>query len=247
MTVKGKGAASLKEIGDKATFTINLKNNGKTDISYNFNDFGGAYTKAVDEDKNVYDKHISGSTLKADAEEFDLKAGESKDVTVTLTLPNGFHKSQWAEGFVGFKSNTSDSPDLSMAFLGFYGNWDSAQKIFDGIGNSGKSIYPDESAYVSDHGNFLMSEDGAALGLVWDSEFSDTGSTPLGRYWYDANYVAISPNGMVLRTMLLLTFRLIVMLRNLRLLLLMRTARRYVIWVLHLMHPKTTFLVMGST
>ncbi|KRN21088.1 S8 family serine peptidase [Lacticaseibacillus camelliae] len=195
MTVKGKGAASLKEIGDKATFTINLKNNGKTDISYNFNDFGGAYTKAVDEDKNVYDKHISGSTLKADAEEFDLKAGESKDVTVTLTLPNGFHKSQWAEGFVGFKSNTSDSPDLSMAFLGFYGNWDSAQKIFDGIGNSGKSIYPDESAYVSDHGNFLMSEDGAALGLVWDSEFSDTGSTPLGRYWYDANYVAISPNG----------------------------------------------------
>lgn len=121
MTVKGKGAASLKEIGDKATFTINLKNNGKTDISYNFNDFGGAYTKAVDEDKNVYDKHISGSTLKADAEEFDLKAGESKDVTVTLTLPNGFHKSQWAEGFVGFKSNTSDSQISQWRSLGSTG------------------------------------------------------------------------------------------------------------------------------
>ncbi|MFD1400109.1 S8 family serine peptidase [Lacticaseibacillus suilingensis] len=195
MTVKGKGAASLKEIDNKATFTIKLKNNGQSDVAYNFNDFGGVYTKATDDDKNIYDKHVAGSTLTADQDEFVLQAGDTKEIKVTLTLPTGFHKSQWAEGFVGFKSNTAGSPDLSMAFLGFYGNWDSAQKIFDGIQNTRKSIYPLETAYTMEHGNMLLDNNKSILGWVWDSAIDEKSSSLEGNSWYDPNYVAISPNG----------------------------------------------------
>ena len=58
----------------------------------------------------------------------DVKPGADFDASVAQTTPNG----TFLDGFVRFTSKTASQPDLTVPYLGFYGNWGKAP-IFDAL------------------------------------------------------------------------------------------------------------------
>ena len=66
-----------------------------------------------------------------------VKANETADITVTLTLSdadrayieNSFENGMYVEGFLKLVSTTDNQCDLSIPFLGFYGDWDDAPML----------------------------------------------------------------------------------------------------------------------
>ena len=58
----------------------------------------------------------------------DVKPGADFDASVAQNTPNG----TFLDGFVRFTSKTASQPDLTVPYLGFYGNWDKAP-IFDAL------------------------------------------------------------------------------------------------------------------
>ena len=58
----------------------------------------------------------------------DVKPGADFDASVAQNTPNG----TFLDGFVRFASKTASQPDLTVPYLGFYGNWGKAP-IFDAL------------------------------------------------------------------------------------------------------------------
>ncbi|MED3781796.1 S8 family serine peptidase [Heyndrickxia sporothermodurans] len=105
-----------------------------------------------------------------------VKDGKKQNVHVDLILPKDLRKNSFVEGFVRFVPVNKDLPELSMPYMGFYGQWDSLKNI-------------DSPAWDKDV--FL------GYTVLWD-EMSEM---PLG---YDAqtgefnmNHIAYSPNSVL--------------------------------------------------
>lgn len=105
-----------------------------------------------------------------------IKDGKKQNVHVDLILPKDLRKNSFVEGFVRFVPVNKDLPELSMPYMGFYGQWDSLRNI-------------DAPAWDKDV--FL------GYTVLWD-EMSEM---PLG---YDAqtgefnmNHIAYSPNSVL--------------------------------------------------
>ena len=62
----------------------------------------------------------------------DVKPGAAFDSSVAQNTPNG----TFLDGFVRFTSKTASQPDLTVPYLGFYGNWGKAP-IFDALASEG--------------------------------------------------------------------------------------------------------------
>ena len=62
----------------------------------------------------------------------DVKPGADFDASVAQNAPNG----TFLDGFVRFTSKTASQPDLTVPYLGFYGNWGKAP-IFDALASEG--------------------------------------------------------------------------------------------------------------
>ncbi len=66
-----------------------------------------------------------------------VEGGKTADVSVTLTLGNvdreyidaSFENGMYVEGFIKLLSNTANQCDLTLPFLGFYGDWDQAPML----------------------------------------------------------------------------------------------------------------------
>ena len=62
----------------------------------------------------------------------DVKPGADFDASVAQNTPNG----TFLDGFVRFASKTASQPDLTVPYLGFYGDWGKAP-IFDALASEG--------------------------------------------------------------------------------------------------------------
>ena len=62
----------------------------------------------------------------------EVKPGADFDASVAQNTPNG----AFLDGFVRFTSKTASQPDLTVPYLGFYGNWGKAP-IFDALASEG--------------------------------------------------------------------------------------------------------------
>ena len=62
----------------------------------------------------------------------DVKPGADFDASIAQNMPNG----TFLDGFVRFTSKTASQPDLTVPYLGFYGNWGKAP-IFDALASEG--------------------------------------------------------------------------------------------------------------
>ncbi|WP_225049276.1 S8 family serine peptidase [Lacticaseibacillus kribbianus] len=193
----GQGAASLKSIDSrKQSFDVTLTNHGTSAATYQFNDYNGVYTKALDDQSINYDTKIDGASITADQNAITVAPGTETTVTLTLSLPDDFATSQFAEGFVGFTSQSEDAPSLVMPYLAFYGDWGhiDGHSVFDGLGGDADSKF----GY-----NFLQDTNNNVLGLDLSSDdysslanaTEDESSLPRYVDFIDRNKSAISPNG----------------------------------------------------
>ncbi|CAG9621406.1 cell wall-binding repeat-containing protein [Sutcliffiella rhizosphaerae] len=161
----GEGKVELKAFdSQKVSFTLTAKNIADYEVSYKVD------TSVL---TDSFLKQNNGPTLNAlttgalegakvtAPKELTLKAGEAKDFTVTIDFANakipGFNadgsaakmdlvKNIFVEGFVTLSH--PHEADLSVPFLGFYGDW-SAPSVLDGFKVFGEDKYY-EAGFPSD-------------------------------------------------------------------------------------------------
>ncbi len=148
------GKVSLKEITkDEFSFTLTATNFSKKDATYTIDT--SVLTDALYEQGGflfnaLTPQEISKAIVKSD-KTLTVKAGKSKDFTITINLKNAksalekaFKNGYFTEGFVFLKAkNKEDSlPTLSIPFVGFKGDWNKAN-IIDPLPNDSESFYGD--------------------------------------------------------------------------------------------------------
>ena len=80
----------------------------------------------------------------------DVKPGADFDASIAQNMPNG----TFLDGFVRFTSKTASQPDLTVPYLGFYGNWGKAP-IFDALASEGGAHTLPSGIYNGASGNIL--------------------------------------------------------------------------------------------
>ncbi|MFF3023154.1 S8 family serine peptidase [Gottfriedia sp. NPDC057948] len=198
------GSVALKEIGQNTSFKLNVDafdapkgKNNSADIEYNvYVDLlkDKTETKQFDFDHDgqldskdyltlsseqikgakitVNDNIVTdkiGSTLK-------IKPGQSKMLTVNISLPDSLKKNGFVEGYVRLvpvAKNQDKAVPLTMPYMGFYGKWDEPRNI-------------DAPAWEKD--SF------AGHTALWND--NTEGGAPLGYngVGFNMNHIAFSPN-----------------------------------------------------
>ncbi|MGX7244817.1 S8 family serine peptidase [Enterococcus quebecensis] len=167
-SMDGDGALALKQIGKNTTISVKLQNNGKKSQTYQFTDFGGVYTETQTSTAEVYETKIEDAQIIPNQKKVTIQPGEIQTVQLQLKLPDSFSKQQFVEGYIGF---TSDSqPNLTMPFVGFYGDY-SLAPVIDAPSYDSASIQ--KFGHFTDKNNTLLGLKGNEI---------------------DPNLVAISPN-----------------------------------------------------
>lgn len=123
----GYPGVELKSFKDRAlNFQVKFTNRTNKALTYKLANNGknsDVYTSATDSSKVLYDKKIDGASVKASGD-IVVPANSTKELTLTLTLPSDFKENQYVEGFLTF--NGSDSSQLCLPYMGFFGDWASS-------------------------------------------------------------------------------------------------------------------------
>lgn len=154
----GDAAVALKQIGKTTTFTLNLKNFGSTDLTFNpVKDF--VLSETMDNTTaEPYEVSIAGASMTFDKNTVTIPAKGQAQVTVTLTLPDTFAKQQFVEGYIKINSaDTAKNPSLEVPFIGFYGDWSAMDSI-------DKPVW-DQNSIMSAFG-FSIYDGGTGLGTI---------------------------------------------------------------------------------
>lgn len=130
----GYPGVELKDFKDrKHQFTLKFTNRTNKEIEYSLNSngkFSDVYTSATDSKTGkLFENKIEGATLTPD-EKIIVPANSTKEVGVTLSLPDNFKENQYVEGFMAFTG--SDNSHLKIPYMGFFGDW-AEPAIFDGL------------------------------------------------------------------------------------------------------------------
>ncbi|QIZ05909.1 S8 family serine peptidase [Priestia megaterium] len=197
------GAVALKEMGQNTSFKLNVEafdtpKGNKDDIEYQvyvdvLKDKTEMKEFDLDNDGSLDSKEyltltserINGVNVtvndkkvtQTDGTSIKIKPGQTKMLTVNISLPDSLKKNSFVEGFVRLVPVAKDQDKavpLSIPYMGFYGKWDKPQNI-------------DPAAWEKD----------AFLGYtaLWDdtSERYPMGYDPAtGRF--NPNHIAFSPN-----------------------------------------------------
>ncbi|GGB46161.1 S8 family serine peptidase [Fictibacillus barbaricus] len=196
------GAVALKEIDQKTSFKLNLEAfdtpKNKADIEYNvyvdvlkdqteMKEFDLDYDGNMDSKEylTLQSEQVSGAVVTVNDKKVTqtqgasvkIKPGQTKMLTVNVSLPDTLKKNSFVEGFVRLVPAVKDQDKavpLTIPYMGYFGKWDEPKNI-------------DPAAWEKD----------AFLGYtaLWDevSERYPMGYDPAtGRF--DLNHIAFSPN-----------------------------------------------------
>lgn len=163
-------------------FKVRFTNRSNKSLTYKLKDNGKeseVYTSATDSNATLYDKKIDGASVKA-SENVTVPANSTKELTLTLRLPNDFKENQYVEGFLTFTG--SDDSQLRLPYMGFFGDWASEDiPIFAGL-NDPDVFHPED--------NIL----GTTVSVGNESDSSNPGlnEDENGNYKFDTTKFAIS-------------------------------------------------------
>ena len=137
------------ELGDDAdktgiyTMSFNLTNFGASELQFNTDQI--VMTETLSSDKltvseQAYMLNKAETVWKLNGnpvDEVTVAAGAQVTLTVTITLDESektyidksFENGMYVEGFLQLKSKTAGQCDLSIPFLGFYGDWEAAPML----------------------------------------------------------------------------------------------------------------------
>lgn len=189
------------ELGDSASgyfskeFTLTVHNVSDSALTYNLSAIPLTAETAVVEDANGetrlcisdHSRVMPESELKVlfSQDSVTVPAGSTAKVTVKLILTEtgeealaDFTNGTFLDGFVVLESQNADKIDLSVPYLGFYGDWGAASVFDDSIyGEEEASVYPSTMALFD-----ILTGNGYYLGmnLLADEEI------------FDANKIAVA-------------------------------------------------------
>lgn len=153
----GISKVTLKEIDEQTNFTLKLENFSDKDVTYKVN--GNVQTDlAYDqynhlEAQSIYKKGTKEHPITFDKQEITVKANSTAELKVSVDLNNTvtafeekdlkevFENGNFVEGFVTFTDVEDKAPELSIPYVGFYGEWDKANIIDDSIYDEVESFY----------------------------------------------------------------------------------------------------------
>ena len=179
----GYPGVELKSFTDRnLKFQVKFINRTNKDLTYKLANNGkesDVYTSATDSGSVLYDKQIDGASVQADGD-IAVPANSTKELTITLTLPTDFKENQYVEGFLTF--NGSDSSQLRLPYMGFFGDWASSDlPIFASL-NDPDVFQP----YNNILGTFVT------VGNDYDSANPGLGIDDKGNVAFDSSKFAIS-------------------------------------------------------
>ncbi|EIT83891.1 lactocepin [Fictibacillus macauensis ZFHKF-1] len=169
-TKSGEGKAALKEVGDKFSFTLQLKNYSKKDAEYkvagnvqtdlaiegmNLLEADGIFKKGTrdSDDPNKAQFPISFMDGSKKVDSVKVKANSTAKVTVSVDLKDTvdwinneplkkiFKNGNFVEGFVRFVDVKGKNPNLAVPYVGFHGKWDQAPIIDAPLYDQDQSFY----------------------------------------------------------------------------------------------------------
>lgn len=154
------GAVALKEIGQNTSFKLNMEafdvpkdKNNSADFEYNVYvdllkdktetkefDFDGDGKPDPKEYLSLTSERINGATVTVNdnivtdksGSLIKIKPGQTKMLTVNVSLPDSLKKNSFVEGFVRLVPVAKDQDKavtLTVPYMGFYGNWDEPRNI----------------------------------------------------------------------------------------------------------------------
>lgn len=125
---EGEASVALREVGSSTSFVITLRNYGTQAASYTLPASVPVYTDYTDPADATYGMQLlSGASVSFDRTAVTVPAGDSVQVTGTLTIPASAAQDHYVEAFLTFSGDVS----LSLPLMGFYGDWYGCQRIVD--------------------------------------------------------------------------------------------------------------------
>ncbi|WP_411503924.1 S8 family serine peptidase [Brevibacillus centrosporus] len=123
---RGKAGVSLGEVGETTTFSLFVENKfGKNPITYQLQDEFGVLTDMRRNGVNLLtETAMDGAQLSFSKQQVTVAPGSKAEVKVTLQIPKGAARNQFAEGYISFQPDDTDLPKLRVPYYGFYGKWD---------------------------------------------------------------------------------------------------------------------------
>jgi subtilisin family serine protease len=171
---QGEPGVALKEFNsNEVEFSLVAKNFGSNDVTYTLS--GDAYQDLIDNGVNTLTlTPIKDATVAFQSTTVTVPAGSQKEIKVTLSLPDGFEKNQFVDGWITLTSEeASGQPNLVVPYFGFYGDW-SAVDVIDRHWSDPESVHENTGLHHA-QGNVIYS-----MGLGSDNV-------------YHEEYVAFSP------------------------------------------------------
>ncbi len=201
----GISKVNLKEIIDITTFNLTIYNFGDEPVTYepsgtvqtdlsngtnNLLETQGVYIADTIQENGPNGFWSGEFPISFSKKSIEVLPGQSEDIRVTIDLSNAvdwmfnnplnaiFPNGTFIEGFVKFKDINDNAPQLSIPYMGFYGEWDKAPVIDDtNYDENGMPFY-----------NLTT--------LAWLDELTSTYLfLGYGNDGPDKNLIAFSPNG----------------------------------------------------
>lgn len=170
----GNGAAALKEINSSTKIPLTLTNYGNSDVVYKLHN-QDVYSEEIDSDNIIHTVKLQDSFVKFDRDNVLVKAGSTVTVNATLSISDNIQDNIFVEGYMDFISSDENNPNLSVPFVGFYGDWNK-ENIIDTPNYEGS----DSKVKIS--------------GLFSDSSMACGEYKKDGQSYIDKDKVAFSPN-----------------------------------------------------
>ncbi|GEN94065.1 S8 family serine peptidase [Pediococcus ethanolidurans] len=183
------GSVSLYSIGDQTKFSVTFTNLSDHERTYTFNDYGGPMTELLADDGTTYDAYLAGASVVPEQTIITVAANSTQTVGFTLSLV-GLKDNEPVEGFLGFTSDDTETPNLVVPYLGYYGDLTDEQ-VFDSSTNQEDSIFS---------GSYFVNEENCPRGIADENSLKTLVNLEGNYDWsqvaklYQDGKVAFSPN-----------------------------------------------------
>lgn len=202
--------AEAKETSDHLIYTYDYNENGKTNSSdarslylkvkknetadadeFFRYDLDGSEDSNLEDVQTYLDALVGKSDVDLNDQVLKVASGDEASVSVSLQvtdngkafMDSNFENGIYVEGFTMLEAKNAGGVDLSLPYMGFYGDWTKAP-IFD----SGFYWQSDEEMEASQYPNIIFTNYGKEN--VWYP-----GVNPYLEEAFDESHVSISPNG----------------------------------------------------
>lgn len=151
LTYKGKASASLKEISKTNTINLKVENLGGENLKFKLRP--GQVLMDGEKGEGELGSKLAGKSKLLGISEIDLAPKSVKNIELKLEIGEDVPKNKFIEGFIYLDSIDGKNSDISIPYLGFYGNWDSFKNIDEPI-FTGESIINETTLVSMNQGIF---------------------------------------------------------------------------------------------